>query len=305
MSLSRRFTPTLLAICLVISAACSGEQGFGADAGLVAEARLGLVSVGYEHDWMENHDSALLTTTAQFVRYMDMDGDRVARLLALPLDPNRHLPAKADRCQPYDLSIQLAAETIPGVDEAGYVELLEAGDLTVETDGTSVTLYPRHFPGLLPYISGVTYGEARASLVERGHEVRATSSGGESVGPFEARLTSSDLPRLVSLAGFQPGNPVTIRPSSPVALEWEVGNRLSDAVTYVELRYSRGNRDMAVRCRVEDDGAFTIPAQAMSEVRGRTHLEITRLQSSPISAHGLERGELRVTLKHSADILVQ
>lgn len=274
---------------------------------MVAEARLGLVSVSYEHDWMENHDSALLTTTAQFVRYMDMDGDRVARLLALPLDPNRHLPAKADRCLSYDQSIQLAAETIPGVDEAGYVELLEAGDLTVETDGTSVTLYPRHFPGLLPYISGVTYGEARASLVERGHDVRATSSGGESVGPFEAKITSSDLPRLVNLAGFQPGNPVTVRPATPLALEWEVGNRLSDGgtVTYVELRYSRGNRDMAVRCRVLDDGAFVIPAKAMAEVRGRTHLEMTRLQRAPLSALGLERGELRVTLKHSADILVQ
>lgn len=304
MSLFRRLTPIVPVLSFVISVACSGDEGLGADAGLTSEARIGLVSVGYEHDWMENHDSALLTTTAQFVRYMDMDGDRVARLLALPLDPNRQLPAM-DMCQTYDLSIQLATEATPGVDEAGYVELLEAGDLTIETDGTAVTLYPRHFPGLLPYISGVTYGEARASLVERGQRVMATSSGGESVGPFEASITSSNLPRLIRVGGNQPSNLLEIHAANPLMLEWEAGTKLTGAITYIELRYSLGKRDLALRCRVQDDGAFIIPAEAMSEVRGRTRLEITHLQKASFMALGLEQGELRVTVKDAAELNIR
>ena len=304
MLLSRYLMPASLVLSLVISVACSGEQGLGADAGLANEARLGLVSVGYEHDWTEGHDAALLTTTAQFVAYQDMDRDRVARLLALPLDPDRQLPNQG-MCQTYDLSIELAAETIPGVDDSGYVELLEAGDLTVETDGTAVTLYPRHFPGLLPFISGVTYGEARASLVERGQEVRASSSGGESVGPFEASITSSDLPRLIRVDGNQPTNLIALNSGRPLALEWETGASPANAVTYIELRYSRGKRDLALRCRIQDNGTFTIPAQDMAEVRGRTRLEVTRLLRAPFSALGLAQGELRVTVKDAAELNIK
>jgi len=298
--IARINSPVAAAVLLLFAAACSGEQGIDAEGSEAGEARLGLVSVGYQHDWMESQDTALLTATAQFVRYSAGDHDQVARLLALPLDPRTDLPQR-DRCQLYDLSIQLGAES-QETEEPGYIELLEAGDLKVETEGSSVTLYPSHFPGLLPFISGVTYGEARAAQVGRAHQVRASSGGGESVGPFSAQLPSPALPRLISIAGNLPGTSLTVEKTRGVEVQWEASASSPDAVTYIAIRHTRGKRDLALRCRVQDDGTFTLPAAMIADISGRVEIEMARLRQTPFSALGLERGELRVTVRDTATI---
>jgi hypothetical protein len=264
-------------------------------------ARFGLISVTYGHVWAETGQNMLLSTGAQFVRYSAMNRDQVARLLALPLDPDRDLPPP-DRCKLYDLSVDLAAAPAAEGEDQGSVELLEAGDLEVQTVGRAVTLAPKHFPGLLPFISGVVYGEAEATLVETVGKVRASTTGGEAVGPFAAQLSSPELPRLIQIGTGGPGQGLALARDRDLPLRWQVSPDPAGDVVYVELRFGRGGRDLAVRCQPRDDGAFEIPQAMLSDVSGRVTVELARLRRTFFSATGLDQGELRVTVRDIATL---
>lgn len=301
------WTAVLISSLLLALVACSGEEGLADGSVELHQSRLGLVSVTYDHRWTDVHDAAQLTATAQFVRYSAMDHEQVARLLALPLDPQRDLPA-LDQCRRYDLSLDLAAHTALETEEQGYVELLEAGDLKIEAQGSTVTLMPRHFPGLLPFISGVVYGEAQAALINRGsHVVSSSSTGGEAVGAFSARLNSPQLPRLSAVAGAASRSLVTLPRGSALPLRWHPSATPgATEVTYLELRYNAGGtRHEALRCRLLDDGQFEVPRSLMAGLAGKVTLNLTRLQQGSFVASGLDHGELRVVVRDTAALVVQ
>ena len=284
---------------------CSGPEDLD-EASLGGKGRFGLVYVNYDHDWAERGEAVLFTTTAQFVRYAAMAEDQVARLLALPLDPAKDLPA-VDQCRTYDLSLELLAEEAVENEETGSIELLEAGNLRIQTDAQTVTLAPRHFPWLLPFISGVIYGEAQNGVVERVAGVKATAEGGEAVGAFAAQLDSPELPRLLQVAQGQPSPLVVASRSQPLAVRWSPAGAETgrNEVTYLELRYNKGKRDLALRCQLKDDGAFEVPASHLAGLVGKVPLEIARLKRAFFSASGLQRGELRVTVRDTAALQLQ
>ncbi len=296
----------LLIPMLVLGAGCSGEEGLDDGSVGVQESRVGLVNVNYEHNWADAHRSAQLTATAQFVRYSAMDREQVVRLLALPLDPSHDLPG-LDRCQTYDLSIELAEDAAMETEQQGYVELMEAGDLEVRAQDRTLTLLPRHFPGLLPSISGVIYGEAQTTLLSKDtHQVDTSSYGGESVGSFAVKVQSPSLPALTRLAGHTPGNNVTLRSGKGLSLVWQPSSAADgQEVTFLELRYSLGKRDQVLRCRLQDDGSFEVPAAGMTDVRGRVSLGLSRMRRTSFSAIGLQHAELRVSVQDSAILHIQ
>ena len=296
----------LLIPMLLLGAGCSGEEGLDDGSVGVLENRVGLVNVNYEHNWTDTHGSALLTATAQFVRYSAMDREQVVRLLALPLDPSHDLPG-LDRCQTYDLSIDLAEDAAMETEEQGYVELMEAGDLEVRAQGRTVTLLPRHFPGLLPFISGVVYGEAQTTLLSGDtHLVDTSSYGGESVGGFAAKVDSPKLPTLTRLAGQGPSGAVTLHGDKSLTLNWQPSGTATDnEVTYLELRYSLGKRDQVLRCRLQDDGKFEVPTTELSRARGRVNLGLSRMRRTSFSAAGLAHAELRVSVQDTAILHLQ
>jgi len=291
--------PTRVLMMSAILAACAGcstEPALEEDASVGSSARFGLVSVTYGHSWAETGDGMLLSTAAQFVRYTDLSREQVGRILALPLDPERDLPP-ADTCRTYDLSIDLSGVgTEP--EDTGSVELLEAGDLQLETAGRSVTLAPKHFPGLLPFVSGVVYSEAESTLVQTADGVRATSAGGESVGRFTVEASSPALPRLQQVGSSAPSSRMLLARDRDLALRWDADPKSAPGDdTYVELRYSKGKRDLALRCRARDDGSFQVPQAMLADVTGRAVLEISRLRRTYFSASGMEQGELRLTVR--------
>lgn len=294
---------TLLLLAILSLHACSGEEGAGGPAALEPGSRLGLVSVTHEHDWGTARDDALLTTTAQFVRYRSLERHQVARLLALPLEPGRDLPAAADRCDTYDLSLHTAADIAIQTEERATVDLLEAGDLQVRTQDNALTLFPRHFPGLLPFISGVVYGEASATQAGRAGEVTASSNGGDAVGPFEARVVSPEVPDLTQVgATTLPGPRASVSPARDMVVRWAPGRVTADTVTYLEVRYSDQGLERAARCRVQDDGHFEVPARIMAHLGSQARMELCRMRSAPFQADGLDQAELRVVVKESVDL---
>lgn len=295
----------LLIPMLVVGAGCSGEVGLADGSVDVQESRIGLVNVNYAHNWTDTHNAAQLTATAQFVRYSAMGREQVVRLLALPLDPGHDLPA-LDRCRTHDLSIDLAEDAAMETEEQGYVELMEAGDLEVKANGHRVILLPRHFPGLLPFISGVVYSEAQTTLLsDRAHPVDTSSRGGESVGAFAARVESPQLPVLNRLAGQGPTPNLVLQGGKPLDLSWQAPSRQGKRVTYLELRFSHGERHQVLRCRLKDDGAFQVPASHLTQARGRMTLSLNRMQRASFSAPGLEHAELRVSVQDTAVLFVR
>lgn len=285
---------------LILLLGCSGPEGLEDESLGQQKGRFGLVSVSYDHDWSDSGQALLLTSTAQFVSYSAMDRDQVARVLALPLDPESDLPSP-ETCKRYDLSVELFADEGDPT-KPRNVELLEAGDLRIQTEeGKLVVLAPRHFPWLLPFISGVVYGESQAMLVQRISRVKASSEGGEAVGPFAAQINSPALPRLIQIGGQDPEGVIGLSPRSDLPIRWQTADeqRTGD-VTYIEIRHTKGNRDLAIRCRPRDDGAFVISHELFDDLEGRVTLELARLQQTAFSAVGLELGELRVTVRDRA-----
>lgn len=294
---------SLLLSGLLAAPGCSGPDDVLEDNSQLGEqGRFGLVYVSYDHDWADSGEAVLLTTTAQFVRYAAMDREQVARLLALPLQPERDLP-ELDACHVYDLSVDVVAEEALEAEETGSVELLEAGDLRIETEGHTVTLSPRHFPWLLPFISGVVYGEAQSNAVERVTGVRASAAGGEAVGAFSAQLSSPQLPRLLRVGSAEPSALVSAARGQSLALRWAPpAEGAAEDVTYAELRFTRGKHDLALRCRLRDDGVFDLPASVLADPSGKVTLELVRLRRAFFDTAGLERGELRVAVRDTVTV---
>ncbi len=335
----RTSRPSGLSILGLLSAAalfvaCSGEPSTESGTDL-DESRFGLLSVSYDQEWTDTSASLQLKAHAQFVHFTDMQREYVARLLGLPLDPSRDLPPE-DACRIFDVTLDLERDRLEQ-EEPGHVALLEAGNLMVKTTGGEVTLKPRHFPGLLPFISGVVYAEAQAttdrsaddrSAGQRPGSVAVTTTGGEAVGPFKVQSAGPEHPRLLRVAGQVPdgvsqhqGSSIkdsvsqpqglSIEDNIPLALQWRASRDAGD-VTYLELRYTKGERELALRCRPRDDGDFEIPADLVGQAMGsgttagtgsnRLTLEIVRLRRTFFAATGLDRGELRVTVRERATL---
>jgi hypothetical protein len=294
-------------IPVLLSVACSLEAVEQESEGLTvpkkSQGRLGLVSVSYDHDWGTSDKNFVLTTTAQFVRFSAMDRDQVARLLALPLDPEKDLPA-LERCKIYDTGLDALDDSPTELEQPKNVELLEAGDLKIETAEKMVTLVPRHFPWPLPYISGVVYGESHSTLVDQVSQVVASSTGGEAVGAFSVQSVSPSLPRLEKISGQDPDKLLRLRADQDLSLRWvSEAENLSGVATYIELRYAKGKRDLALRCRVRDDGAFDLSRSHLLDlVDTAVVLEMGRIQQTSFAASGIDTGELRIQVRDQVSL---
>ncbi len=314
---ARSILSFLLSLALVSVAplwGCSSGEEPMVDPAHPAAHSFGLMAVGYTHDWQADADAPEgleLTTTAQFVRYSALDRSQVARLLALPLNPDADLPG-VDTCRVYDLTIDLGgAGGLDGRDTA-TVDLLEAGDLEVETSSGTVKLAPRHFPGLLPFISGVVYGEAQSDHATKTGHVHVGASGGETVGSFRVEGKSPVLPKIATLGGEVPAREPIIGGAHDLALRWarpSADLQQDDDVFYVEVRHPAAKRDLVLRCTPKDDGRFAITAadlgKLMNGVRGRVVIDLVRVRRTFFAARGLDNGELRVMVRDRASVTLR
>ena len=307
--MSRALLTVTLAVALT-AAACSGGQPQDAGGQAGAERSFGLVAVTYTHTSGEPLDRLRLRSTAQFVRYSGMDARRVARLLALPLDPERDLP-RVDTCRTDDLSLNLAREGSEEGQEAGSVELLGAGDLDLRTPTGPRVLQPRHFPGLLPFVTGVVYDEARGKPVARLGRVAVRSRGGDAIAGFSVATTAPALPTITSVGGVPPGDgELRLSGRSALAVRWRATRKPARVdITYLQIRYRRGAGEVALRCRMADDGAFTVPGPQVRDLAaaapGRVTVELARVRRAFFATAGLQQAELRVAVRDRATYTVR
>jgi len=292
----RRFGPIALAV--VFAAGCTGRDGVR-DAG---EAVRGLVRIdlSYTHAAGTAVTDARFDAQARFVRYRAFDAASVPTILGfadfdgVPLDSCKVSDGTAE------LDSALAADTVTPTAE---VALLDAGNLDLRGPIDRAAITPRHYPELVPFVSGVVYGgdELRPVALALGQPYQVIGDGGNEVGPFSATVAA---PR-----SFPTLNVDLLRRGSDLDVRWSTESAPTNEALILEARWSSRAGTRTVRCRVRDDGAFSIPHDAFADLPATTTLSsatvtATRLSRAPFFAPGAGRGELTLALKDVAALQV-
>lgn len=288
-----------IAIALVFAAVgCAGRDAVQ-DAG---DASRGMVRVdlSYTHQAGAPAGDVRFESQARFVRYRAFDANSVPTILGfadfegLPLDGCKVSDGTAE------LDEALAADSIAPTAE---VSLLDAGRLALTGPIDRAAIAPRHYPELVPFVSGVIYGGDETSPVALGlgQPYQVTGEGGSEVGPFTAVVTAPRAFPSLTLDALHRGSDLDVR--------WTVEPTPANEPLLLEAKWSSRAGTRSVRCRVRDDGAFSIPHDAFDALPIASALTsatvtATRIARAGLYAPGAGHGELTLSLKDVAPLQV-
>jgi hypothetical protein len=183
------------------------------------------------------------------------------------------------------------------------VSLLDAGRLDLRGPIDRAALAPHHYPELVPFVAGVVYDgdEASPVAIGLGQPYQVAGEGGAEVGPFAATVTA---PR-----SFPTLSDVTLHRGSDLEIRWATDAQPANEPLLIEAKWASRAGTHSVRCRVRDDGAFSIPHDAFDRLPATSALSsatvtATRLSRSALFAPGAGRGELTLALKDVAALQV-
>jgi hypothetical protein len=293
-----------IAIALVFATVgCTGRDGVR-DAG---DSARGLVRIdlSYSHAAGAVASDVHFDAQARFVRYRAFDSASVPTILgfadfeALPLDGCKVANGTAE------LDEALAADTIA---PSAEVALLDAGRLELRGPpgiGDRAVIGPRHYPELVPFVSGVVYlgDEASPVALGLGQPYQVSGDGGTEVGAFAAAVTAPrSFPSLMLAT-------IPFVRGSDLELRWGTETVPTSEPLLLEVKWTSRAGSRSVRCRVRDDGAFGVPHDMFAELPPTSSIAsatvtATRLARSPLFAPGAGRGELTLALKDVAALQV-
>jgi hypothetical protein len=295
-----RRTASIVLAVVFAGVGCSGRDTVR-DAGDTARA-LVRVELSYTHVPGGTATDVRFDAQARFVRYRAFDTGSVPTILGFA-DFDSIAP---DSCKVADgtaeLDEALAADSVTPTAE---VVLLDAGRLEVRGPIDRAALSPRHYPELVPFVSGVVYGgdETAPVSLSLGQQYQVYSEGGAEVGAFSSVVSA---PRAFPALTVE-----TLHRGSDLDLRWvtEPGATGGGEPLLLEVKWTSRAGTHAVRCRARDDGAFSIPHDAFDALPATSALTsftvtATRVARGPLSAPGAGRGELTVALKDVAALQV-
>jgi hypothetical protein len=137
-----------------------------------------------------------------------------------------------------------------------------------------------------------------------GQSYQIWSEGGSEVGPFSAMVTA---PRAFPALTVEP-----LRRGTDFELRWAAepaGANTTVEPLLLEVKWTSRTGTRSVRCRVRDDGSFSIPHESFDALPAASALTsftitATRLSRGTLAAPGAGRGELTVALKDVAALQV-
>jgi len=248
------------------------------------------IAVSFVHRHEDPASQMRLETEAMFVTFRNAETDGIEALLGTS-------PAggelKRGECRTTDRQARFTAAFNPDGPDA-EVLLLDAGEVQLRLAPGPVTLAPRRYPELVPFVSGVYYGDSQPSAdLDRalGGDVLVLGSGGPEVGPFAASVVvPPDLP-LAQVSPLRQG----------LDLRWTAG-REPEGVR-IEVRGVRGDGSRILSCAAPDDGAFLIPVAALVELgASEASVAVARIRRQPFSATGVMGGEIVVAVRDVIDV---
>jgi len=296
----RRFVSIALAFVplALFGAGCGSRDGVR-DAG---DAVRGLVRVDLSYTRTAGNQTVdpRFDAQARFIRYRSFDATSVPTILGfadfdgVPLDGCKVSDGTAE------LDSALAADTVAPTAE---VALLDAGNLDLRGPIDRTTITPRHYPELVPFVSGVVYGGDDLSPVALGlgQPYAVSGDGGNEVGPFNATVVAPRSFPSLTVDVLHRGSDLDVR--------WSTDLLAGAEPLVLEARWTSRTGTRIVRCRVRDDGAFSIPHDAFADLPPAASLSTAtvtamRLSRAPFFAPGAGRGELTMALKDVAALQV-
>jgi hypothetical protein len=146
------------------------------------------------------------------------------------------------------------------------VELAFAGDVFIDTAGSSVQLAVRAFPDVANLVSGVMYtapGQSDLGALESG-ELAVRASGTEGVPTFSAIADAPEAPQELRIDGLPiDSQELQARRDRPLSISWSAGEP-GDGV-YVDIDPVPGSLSDRVRCAMADTGQGQIATMAIPE----------------------------------------
>jgi hypothetical protein len=296
-----RRLPSIVFALVFAGVGCSDRDGVR-DAG---DSARGLVRVelAYTHATGTPATEVRFDAQARFVRYRAFDPASVPTILgftdfdSLPIDGCRVADGTAE------LDEALAGDSVL---PAAEVALLDAGRLELRGPVDRAAMMPRHYPELVPFVSGVVYGgdETAPVSLALGQSYQIWSEGGSEVGPFSAMVTA---PRALPALTVEP-----LRRGTDFDLRWATEPAAVTATVeplLLEVKWTSRAGTRTVRCRARDDGNFSIPHESFEALPPASALTsftatATRVSRGTLAAPGVGRGELTVALKDVATLQV-
>ena len=154
----------------------------------------------------------------------------------------------------------------------GYVQLLDVGNIRLRAGTEDIAVKVQMVPSLFSAVRGVRYDvdiDHARHLLAAGR-LRLEATGGDGVAPFEAIV---DVPRPVRIthvgaAPVRRGRAKLLESDIDLPVRW--GSVDHTAALELEVGAEAAGGQDWVRCRLTDDGAFTIPAVLLESLPQRT-----------------------------------
>jgi hypothetical protein len=268
------------------AAGCSGTPGTdGAEAGTVGSHARIRVELDVEGP------SARLGAEVRFLRYQDVDAAS-AEVLAGANISGEVERGRCELVQP-DQRLEETMALLPEAAPArGVVQHLDAGDVAISIEGvTSAAVQALQVPALFPFVTGVEYDDLTQTVGELGLPeqplLQVTGFGGQDIAPFDATARFPALP-----VG------VTATLGSALTIDWAGGTGGE-----VSIAVQRGFGEPALRCRTDDDGAFTIDRATLGQIPGFRIGEdlvvaVERVARSRFAAPGVQTADLEAVARY-------
>ncbi|HEY3818664.1 MAG TPA: hypothetical protein VGL81_15935 [Polyangiaceae bacterium] len=166
------------------------------------------------------------------------------------------------------------------------VELLDVGGVTLEADGVETRLGARQLPDVTDVVSGVVYARATdPSLLPTSTRYVIHVAGGQGLEAFDLTAAAPGDPGEVQVTGEEvPGT--LVASGATVDLSWPADVGVADDVVYVDIRPN------GVRCVLDGDRAGHGSVSTLFFDDAGT-LVVHRLRRQPLSARGIDSGEVR------------
>jgi hypothetical protein len=162
----------------------------------------------------------------------------------------------------------------------GHLELLDAGEVAIETERAAINLAPRAFPTVSQLVSGVTYTTRDQSLepLPAALRYRFRTAGSASLPALNLSAIAPESLRHVTVSGLPIEETFTVPATAPLDVTWlpaAQGNP-SDVVV---LELTSDVASHSVRCAFRDDaGVGTLPPELTKRVAGPGLLSVHRVR---------------------------
>jgi hypothetical protein len=191
-------------------------------------------------------------------------------------------------------------------DDTAFIDLIDAGDLRLDTGGAAYRLTRRAYPDIFLEVTGVTYQGIFSVARDQWEEspVKITGRGSLDVGEFSDELTVPPVPRLLEVGGAPvTGEYASLDWEGDLVVRWYSGSHDSAeplASVFVEFAVVELERRASLHCRTRDTGLMVLPRATLSELRRHTgdnatvRMIIRRISSDDFSAAGVDAGEIHL-----------